>query len=227
VARDERRETGVGGAGRSIVREYVEAAAWALVLTFLLRGFVLQAFRIPSGSMLDTLRIGDFLFVNKFEYGPQVPFTHVRLPGLRPPRTGDIIVFRFPGDPSKDYIKRCIATGGQTIEVRDKVVYVDGRPSPAADAHVKHIDPVVSCGPQVDPFPEDTTLRTCRDNFGPYQVPRDHLFMMGDNREDSHDSRYWGTVPMDYVKGRAMFVYWSWDKDRFRPRWERLLRVIH
>src|SRR5438132_3652887 len=111
---------------RSILREYVEAAVWALALTMFLRAFVIQAFRIPSESMRDTLLVGDFLFVNKFEYGPKIPYTHLRLPGLREPRRGDVIVFQFPQDPSKDFIKRCIATGGQTIEIRDKQVLVDG-----------------------------------------------------------------------------------------------------
>src|SRR5438093_4439880 len=107
---------------RSILREYVEAALWALVLTLFLRAFVIQAFRIPSASMQNTLLIGDFLFVNKFEYGPKIPFTHIRLPGLRAPHRGDVIVFQFPQDPSKDFIKRCIATAGQTLEVKDKRV---------------------------------------------------------------------------------------------------------
>jgi signal peptidase I len=214
---------------RSLLREYVEAALWALVLTLLLRAFVIQAFRIPSESMVPTLLVGDFLFVNKFEYGPKIPFTHVRLPGLRAPRTGDIIVFQFPGNPSQDYIKRCMATGGQTIEVKNKTVYVDGRPAEAADAHAYHLDPTVSCGPDVHPFPDDPRLVTCRDNFGPYRVPPGCLFMMGDNRENSNDSRYWGTVPMDYVKGRAMFLYWSWDGPFLggHLRWRRLFSVIH
>jgi len=197
------------------------------VLTFLLRAFVIQAFRIPSESMVPTLLKGDFLFVNKFEYGPKLPFTHIRLPGLRGPRTGDIIVFQFPGNPGLDYIKRCIATGGQTVEVRAKVVYVNGVPSPAADRYAYHMDPGISCGGQVGPFPEDAGLRTCRDNFGPFRVPPGRLFMMGDNRENSNDSRFWGTVPMDYVRGRALFIYWSWDGEHFMPRWSRMLRVIH
>src|SRR5580765_3525720 len=113
---------------RSTLREYVEAALWALVLTLFLRAFVIQAFRIPSESMVKTLLVGDFLFVNKFEYGPKIPFTHIRLPGLRKPHSGDIIVFQFPQDPSKDYIKRCIATAGQTVEGKDKQVFVDGKP---------------------------------------------------------------------------------------------------
>src|SRR5499433_1155926 len=116
-----------GPKSRSIVREYVEAALWALALTMFLRAFVIQAFRIPSESMRDTLLVGDFLFVNKFEYGPKIPFTHIRLPGLRAPRHGDVIVFQYPQDPSKDFIKRCIATGNQTLEVRNKQVYLDGR----------------------------------------------------------------------------------------------------
>ena len=217
----------MAGKKRSIVREYVEAALWALVLTFQLRAFVIQACRIPSESMVPTLLKGDFLFVNKFEYGPKLPFTHVRLPGLRGPRTGDIIVFQFPGNPSLDYIKRCVASGGQTVEVRDKVVYVNGAPSLAADRYAYHMDPGISCGGQIGPFQEDVGLQTCRDNFGPFRVPPGRLFMMGDNRENSNDSRFWGTVPMDYVKGRAMFIYWSWDGARFQPRWERLLRILH
>src|SRR5438876_6380800 len=110
----------------SILHEYVEARLWAVALTFVLRAFVIQAFRIPSESMVPTLLKGDFLFVNKFEYGPKIPFTHIRLPGLRPPHRGDVIVFQYPPDPQLDYVKRCVATGGQTVEVRDKQVIVDG-----------------------------------------------------------------------------------------------------
>jgi signal peptidase I len=104
---------------------------------------------------------------------------------------------------------------------------VDGVPSPPADEHAYHLDPNISCGPDVHPFKEDARLLTCRDNFGPFRVPAGRLFMMGDNRENSNDSRFWGTVPMDYVKGRALFIYWSWDPGRFQPRWDRLFRPIH
>src|SRR6478672_51496 len=127
--------------GKSVVREYVEAALWALVLTLFLRAFVIQAFRIPSESMVPTLLVGDFLFVNKFEYGPKIPFTHIRLPGLRAPRRGDVIVFQWPVNPSKDFIKRCIATGGQTVEVRNKQVIVDG--DTLRESYAVHIDPGV------------------------------------------------------------------------------------
>src|SRR6476646_2453965 len=113
---------------KSTVVEYIEAIIWALALTLFLRAFVIQAFRIPSESMRDTLLVGDFLFVNKFEYGPKIPLTHIRLPGLRAPKRGDVIVFQFPQDPTKDFIKRCIGTGGKTLEEHDKVMSVDGVP---------------------------------------------------------------------------------------------------
>jgi len=199
---------------RSVLREYVEAALWALVLTLFLRAFVIQAFRIPSASMQDTLLIGDFLFVNKFEYGPKIPFTHIRLPGLRAPRRGDVIVFQFPQDPTKDFIKRCIATGGETLEVRNKQVYVDGKP--LRESYAIHSDP------SVRPAGYDY-----RDYFGPVTVAKGQMFMMGDNRDNSNDSRYWGQLEMDLVKGRAMFIYWSWDGERNWPRWNRIFQLIH
>jgi len=198
---------------RSIIREYVEAALWALIITLFLRAFVIQAFRIPSESMKDTLLVGDFLFVNKFEYGPKIPFTHIRLPGLRQPRRGDVIVFQYPENPSKDYIKRCIATGGETLEIRNKQVSVNG--NALAEPYAIHSDPTVK------PAGYDY-----RDNYGPYVVPAGEMFMMGDNRDNSHDSRYWGTLDMDLVKGRAMFLYWSWDGEKNWPRWNRILNPI-
>ena len=198
---------------RSTLREYVEAALWALVLTMFLRAFVIQAFRIPSESMLDTLLVGDFLFVNKFEYGPKIPFTHIRLPGLRAPHRGDVIVFQFPQDPSKDYIKRLIATGGQTLEIHDKRVSVDG--VALREPYAVHKDP--NFRPPGYDF---------RDTFGPVTVPAHHLFVMGDNRDNSNDGRYWGTLKMDLVKGHAMFLYWSWDGEKFWPRWNRIFKLI-
>jgi signal peptidase I len=199
---------------RSTLREYVEAALWAVVLTLLLRAFVIQAFRIPSESMRDTLLVGDFLFVNKFEYGAKIPFTHIRLPGLREPRRGDVIVFQFPQDPSKDFIKRCIATGGQTLEVVDKQVSVDGQR--LVEPYTLHGDSTVY-----------SSLYSARDNFGPYTVNAGEYFMMGDNRDNSHDSRFWGPLKKDLIKGRAMFLYWSWDGDRNWPRWNRIFQLIH
>ena len=192
---------------RSIVREYVEAALWALVITLVLRAFVIQAFRIPSESMLNTLLVGDFLFVNKFEYGPKVPFTHERLPGLRPPKRGDVIVFQFPQDPTKDFIKRCIGTPGDVVEVSGTHVIVNG--DTLSEPYARFED---------QPWHKDQP---------PIKIPPRQYFMMGDNRDNSNDSRYWGTVDMDLVKGRAMFIYWSWDAERFQPRWQRLFRLIH
>jgi signal peptidase I len=192
---------------RSIVREYVEAALWALVLTLFLRAFVIQAFRIPSESMLNTLQVGDFLFVNKFEYGPKVPLSHVRLPGLHAPHRGDVIVFQFPQNPSMDFIKRCIGTPGDTIEVRDEHVIVNG--DTLREPYARY---------ESQPYHKEQERMV---------VPPGELFMMGDNRDNSNDSRFWGTVKMDLVKGRAMFIYWSWNAEAFQPRWMRIFHVIH
>jgi signal peptidase I len=205
-------------APKSQVREYTEAIVWAVVLTLVLRAFVIQAFRIPSESMCDTLLVGDFLFVNKFEYGPKIPFTHIRLPGLRGPRRGDVIVFQWPVDPSKDFIKRCIATGGQTLEVRHKDVHVDGKK--LVEPYIKHISNT-----------EEPEGYSPRDNYKPPTVPPNELFMMGDNRDNSNDSRFWGPVKMDLVKGRAMFIYFStagdkWWNGLFKIRFDRMFKVI-
>jgi len=207
------------GAPRSITRDYVEAIAWAVVITLALRTFVIQAFRIPSESMCDTLLVGDFLFVSKLDYGPKVPFTHLRLPGLHAPRRGEVIVFQWPEDPSKDFIKRCIATGGQTVEVRHKQVFVDG---------VRQVEPYV----KHTIASEEPAGYTPRDNYQPPTVAPGELFMMGDNRDNSNDSRFWGTVPMDLVKGRALFIYFStagtaWWNGLFHVRFDRLMKVIH
>jgi signal peptidase I len=205
---------------KSAVREYIEAIVLAIILTVVIRGLVIQAFRIPTGSMEDTLQVGDFLFVNKMIYGSEIDigwqgqrFVYFRFPAIREPKQGDIIVFRFPEDPARDFIKRCVAVGGQQVEIRDKVLYVDGKPR--EEPYVVHKDPRI--------IPPDTNGR---DNFGPYVVPQGHLFMMGDNRDNSHDSRFWGALPRNLVKGQAMFLYWSWDEDRRMPRFERLLRPV-
>ncbi len=202
----------------STFRENVESLAWAVVLMLIVRIFLLQAFRIPSESMRETLLVGDFLFVTKLDYGAKLPFTHIRLPGLRAPKRGDIIVFQWPPDPSQDFIKRCIATGGQTVEIKHRQVFVDGEP--LVEPYARHSTPV-----------EEPAGMSPRDNFDAVTVPPGHLFMMGDNRENSADSRYWGFVPMDLVKGRALFIYFStaskhwWDMPFF-VRWDRLFRPI-
>jgi len=195
---------------KSVLREYAEALVFALVLVFFLRAFVIQAYRIPSGSMKNTLLVGDFLFVNKFIYGPKIPFTNYRLPGIRKPKPGDIIVFKAPIGEQKDFIKRCIAVEGQTIEIRNKEVYVDG---------VKLDEPYV-----IHTDPRDSV--PIRDNYGPYTVPPGHIFMMGDNRDDSRDSRYWGPLDVNRVKGKAMFIYFSWDSRKHRPRFSRIFDIV-
>jgi len=191
------------GRGKSALRENVEALAAAAVIYLFVSHFVMQAFRIPSESMCDTLLVGDYLFANKFLYGAKIPFAHRRLPAVRAPRRGDIIVFDFPVDPSKQFIKRCIATGGDTIEVRHKDVYVNGRR--LVEPYVKHVDGTH----------EEQRGLSPRDNFGPYAVPPGCLFMMGDNRDNSLDSRFWGPVKMDLVQGPAMFTYFSTNGDQW------------
>ncbi len=205
---------------KSAFREYFEALVLAVVLTIVIRGLVIQAFRIPTSSMEETLQIGDFLFVNKMVYGSEIDIgvaghqlVYHRFPAIREPRPGDVIVFRFPDAPERDFIKRCVARGGQTVELRDKVLYVDGQAQ--EESHVVHKDPRV--------FPRETSPR---DNFGPYVVPQGQLFMMGDNRDNSLDSRFWGGLPRTLVKGQAMILYWSWDADRRMPRLGRLLHPV-
>jgi signal peptidase I len=226
-------------AAKSQVREYAEALGVALLLALVIRTFVVQAFKIPSGSMLPTLQIGDHLLVNKFVYGPrlEVPLTDVslgRLPGLRKPRPGDVIVFLAPARASsdrqrRDFIKRVIAVEGQTIEVRAKQVYIDGKPwdDPHATFLTGRPDPATE-------RPANPLLRQCGNlesgsghSCAVYTVPPGYVFVMGDNREQSYDSRFWGPVPIDDIKGQALIIYWSWDGPDRWVRWERIGRLVN
>jgi signal peptidase I len=219
------------------VREYAEAILFAVVITFVVRSFILQAFRIPTGSMKDTLLVGDFLFVNKFLYGAPVPFTDYRLPDVRAPKPGDIIVFRYPKDLKRDFIKRCIAVGGQTVEVRDGEVFVDGEPEGRMDFIDRRFDAeegrYLNYYRVTRPAGPTYVIRRYDDRyrngapFGPRVVPEGQLFMMGDNRDNSEDSRRWGFLDMNLIKGKAMFIYWSWDHDRTLPRISRIGDIIH
>lgn len=177
-------------------REYLETAAIALVAAILLRIFVVSAYRVNSSSMEDSLLTGDYIFVNKlaYEFGAS-------------PKAGDIVVFKYPNNPTRDYIKRVVATEGQTVQVADKVVYVDGQVA-EIPAHAKNIDKRI--------IPGDLSFR---DNYGPYVVPPGQLFVLGDNRDDSRDSRFWGTTSVESVRGKAVFVYWSWKPDADTPGW--------
>lgn len=195
------------------IREYGEAILIALVLALFIRTFVVQAFKIPSGSMEATLQIGDHILVNKFIYGVKIPFTHKTIVPGKEPRRGDIIVFEFPKDPKKDFIKRVIGEPGDVIEIRDKKILINN--NPIEENYGFYLDPSV--------FPESVRPR---DNFGPFTVPPQNYFVMGDNRDHSFDSRFWGTVDFSSVKGKAFIIYWSWDKENFGVRWKRIGRVI-
>ncbi len=205
---------------KSTMREYVEAIVLAILLTVVIRGLVVQAFRIPTGSMENTLLVGDFLFVNKLVYGSEIDIgaaghrmVYCRFPAIRPPHRGDVIVFRYPDDPSRDFIKRCVAVEGQTVEIRDKVLYVNDQAQ--VEPYIIHSDDRV--------LPKEISAR---DNFGPTVVPKGHLFMMGDNRDNSHDSRFWGPLPVNLIKGKAMIIYWSWDAEKNMPRFNRLFHPV-
>jgi signal peptidase I len=163
--------------------------------------------------MTDTLLVGDCLFVNKFIYGIKVPLTHLRLPALRKPQRNDVMVFQFPLDRSQDYIKRVVGVPGDTIEIKDKKVYVNG--VLFSNPHAVNKDSKV--------LPRELSVR---DNFGPVKVPVKSYFVMGDNRDNSFDSRFWGFVPDDDIVGLAFMKYWSWDKDKWLPRWQRIGRPI-
>lgn len=198
---------------KSKIREYAESILWAVVLALVIRTCVIQSFKIPSGSMEDTLVIGDCLLVNKFIYCIKVPFTDLRVPGLRDPKRGDVVVFRYPEDRSKDFIKRLIGVPGDEILVRDKRVYVNG--TLYQNPHEVHKDPRI--------LPRELAQR---DNLGPVRVPANAYFMMGDNRDNSYDSRFWGFVPKADLVGQAFIKYWSWDQSRWLPRWERIGKLI-
>lgn len=198
---------------KSKVREYAEALLWAIVVGLTIRYCVIQAYRIPSGSMEDTLLIGDQLFVNKFIYGIRIPFTETRVLKLRDPKRGDVMVFRFPEDRSKDFIKRVVGVPGDEIRVTNKQVYVNG--ALYRNPHEVH--------KEASMMPREANPR---DNCGPIRVPADSYFMMGDNRDRSYDSRFWGFAKTSDIRGKAIIKFWSWDSDAWRVRWERIGRLI-
>jgi signal peptidase I len=197
---------------KRLLKEYAEAIITALILALVIRAYVIQAFKIPSGSMIPTLLIGDHLLVNKFIYGTKIPFTDRRVLIFKKPERGDIIVFKYPENPKKDFIKRVIATGGDVIEERDKRIYVNGKA--VIEPYTQHSDSGIRSGN--DP----------RDNFRPLTVPKGKVFVMGDNRDQSYDSRYWGFVDLKEIKGKALIIYWSWDPDKW-VRVSRLGRLIN
>jgi signal peptidase I len=193
-----------------------------VAVALLVRATLVQAYHIPSGSMEDTLFPGDFVLAEKVTFGPTLPgrlpgvaaaLPSVRVPGLRSPHPGEVVIFQHPEDASVDLIKRVVATAGQTVEVRDKVLYVDGQPAPSPPGS-KHGDPHLQAGN--------------RDNFGPYVVPAGQIFVMGDNRDNSFDSRFFGAVPLGMVRARPLAVYFSWNgaaRLRDKVRWNHLGQV--
>ncbi|GAB6907642.1 Signal peptidase I [Desulfosarcina cetonica] len=198
---------------KGALRENIEAIVVAVILALFIRTFVVQAFKIPSGSMKDTLLIGDHILVNKFIYGIKAPFIGKTLIPIENPKRGDIIVFKFPEDPSKDFIKRVIGVPGDVVAIRNKKLFVNG-----VQNHNPH---AIFKDPKVYP----AQLQN-RDNFGPIKVPPGKLFVMGDNRDYSYDSRFWGFVDIVAVRGKAFIIYWSWDKEDFGVRWGRLGHLL-
>ena len=212
---------------KSIIREYAEALIIAIILALTIRVFLVQAFKIPSGSMIPTLLIGDHILVSKLAYGIQLPkdcefqmafppvtcFSSTIVMNFDPPKRGDVIVFPYPADENKDVIKRLIGTPGDVIEIHNKNVLVNGEAFVDKE-FTQRVDPGIIDG-RINP----------RDNFGPITVPADSYFVMGDNRDQSLDSRFWGFVKMDKIKGRAFLVYWSWDGQGSWTDWVRWNRI--
>ncbi|MGE0043232.1 MAG: signal peptidase I [Vicinamibacterales bacterium] len=210
---------------KSTLREYFESIVVAVILALFVRTFIFQAFKIPTGSMEPNLLVGDHLLVNKFVFGPSALDAELGVLPMRPIRRGDVIVFKFPEEPDRDFIKRVIGLPGETVELRNQQVYIDGTPIDEPYAH--YLFPPVPDG--------EGGGGDVRDHYGPVTVPDGHYFMMGDNRDNSEDSRYWGFLPQSYVKGRALVIYWSFDSAPggnavtgffSGTRWGRLLHLI-
>jgi signal peptidase I len=214
--------------------EWVKSLAIALLLFLAIRTFAIEAFRIPTASMENTLLVGDFLLVNKAVYGAQVPGTPVRLPAFGEPDRGDVVVFTPPHEPTKNYVKRLVGLPGDTLYMRDKVLFVNGVPVP--EPYARHMDPMDVHTPgmswQLDHLASPAkreNYRPSRDNWGPVTVPREQYFVLGDNRDDSEDSRYWGFIDHASIKGRPWLVYYSFNPRTLRHvpwiteiRWDRI-----
>jgi signal peptidase I len=217
-------------ARKSAARQYAESIGLALAVALLLRAFVVEAFQIPSGSMIPTLDVGDHIFVSKFSYAVGIPFTNAKIAEFGKPKRGDVIVFKYPPDQNVDYIKRVMGLPGETIEVRHNEVFINGGPL------ARELLPE-PCSEKDDPAPEgDDEHSNCEvwlehlgtakthlvhqdprlgpSDFGPVKIPEGQYFAMGDNRDNSRDSRVWGFVPYDLIKGRALIIWWSRDPAR-------------
>lgn len=198
---------------KSRFREYAEAILIAVLIALFIRSFIVQAFKIPSGSMLPTLQIGDHILVSKFSYGIKIPLVNKTIIPTGEPKREDILVFIYPEDPSKDFIKRVIAIAGDTVQIVNKQVSINGLPY--ADPFAAFTDNTFIPG-NVQP----------RDNFGPVKVPPGQVFVLGDNRDQSFDSRFWGFVRLEDTVGKAFIIYWSWNREDFNVRWNRLGNIL-
>jgi signal peptidase I len=228
---------------KSTVREYFESIVIAVILALFVRTFVVQAFKIPTGSMENNLLIGDHLLVNKFALAPTSSGLERSLLPIATIKRGDVLVFKYPVEPDRDFIKRVIGLPGETLELKEKKIYINGKPLDEPYVHFLE-------EPRRNSEFSEVTSSDVRENYGPVTVPPNQFFMMGDNRDNSADSRYWGFMPRDYVKGKALLIYWSYESERedyedesagatvkgiasifahffTKTRWERMLRVIH
>jgi signal peptidase I len=201
-------------APRPLAREYLEALLIAVIFATFARTYIFQAFKIPSGSMENNLLVGDHILVNKFIFGPALSPVEKALLPIRDVRRGDVVVFRFPQDLSRDFIKRAVGLPGDVVSLVNKRLYINGR-QVADDSYASHTDPVTY------PRSSSASASQPRDNFGPVRVPAGTYFCLGDNRDNSHDSRFWGMVPASYLRGRAFIVYWSFEEQESEPTEQR------
>jgi len=192
---------------KSVFREYFESLAIAVVLALFVRTWVFQAFKIPTGSMENNLLIGDHLLVNKFAFGPTASSLERALLPVKTVKRRDVIVFKFPEDPERDFIKRVIGLPGETVELKEKKIYIDGKP--LDEPYVHFLEP-----PRSGAEFGEVTSADLRERYGPVTVPPNQYFVMGDNRDNSQDSRYWGFLPREYIKGKALVIYWSYESGR-------------
>ena len=199
---------------KSKVKEYTESIIIAILIAVFIRTFIICAYKIPSRSMVQTLLVGDHILVNKFLYGVKIPFLRKTIISVSEPQRGDIVVFIYPKDQSKDFIKRVIGVGGDTIEIKNKKIFINGKEY--SDSYGIYSDNTI--------YP--ATMQP-RDNFGPVTVPKNSIFVMGDNRDESYDSRFWGFVHLKDVEGKAFIIYWSWNHEDHNLRWQRLGSLLH
>jgi len=225
---------------KSTLREYFESIVIAVILALFVRTWVVQAFKIPTGSMENNLLIGDHLLVNKFVFGPTLGSVENAVLPVRDIRRGDVVVFKYPDEPERDFIKRVIGLPGESLELRNKKVYINGQP--LEESYVHFLEPVTEG--------HEFTSIDVRERYGPVRIPEHQYFVMGDNRDNSQDSRYWGFLPDHYIKGKALMIYWSYESASedyaedgigasirrifsvvthffTRTRWERIFQQIH